>query len=150
MFLVSTGIFIVKIRSYKMKPPENVTVYDAELATMWFAEEGILCVVSKNVERTQENHKAHFDLVSKLSGGKKVCIVADISLSASMDKKTREQSADEVPKVFKAMAIISNSAFSRFFANLYMGLIKQTIPIRLVETEEEAIVWLRQFVEFNS
>lgn len=130
-----------------MNPPKDVTIYESELATMWLDEEGILYIIAKKAERTPEKQKAQFDFVSKLTKGQKVCAMADISLSASMDKKTREQSAELVPKTFKAMAVLSNSTFARFFANLYMGLIKQSVPVRLFEKEEEALNWLRLFLD---
>ena len=40
-----------------MKPPEHVTLFEGELATFWFDEQGILCALSKSTARSLEKQK---------------------------------------------------------------------------------------------
>ena len=60
-----------------MIPPEHVTIYEGELASFWFDENGILCANSKSVPRTLEKQKANYDLVRQITGNRLVCLLAD-------------------------------------------------------------------------
>jgi hypothetical protein len=129
-----------------MIPPENVTIYEGELASFWFDEDGILCANSKSVPRTLEKQKANYALVRQITGNKPVCLLADNTFTYTQDDTTREYSAQEMPKLFKAMAVISRTTIGRAAAHLFTYFQGQPIPIRGFENEKDAKEWLMQYL----
>jgi hypothetical protein len=129
-----------------MKPGINDKLYEGELATFWFDENGILCALAKNTIRTLERQKTNYDFIRKITGNKKVCLLSDTSNSSPQDKETRDYIARELPGIFKAMAIISTSTMGEFSANVFIALKDQPIPILFCDTEEKAKEWLKQFL----
>ena len=73
-----------------MQAPDNVKIYEGELASFWFDEFGILCAVSKKVTRTIEKQKANYALIREITGNKRVCLLADNTVTYIQDEKTRE------------------------------------------------------------
>ena len=129
-----------------MKPPPDARIFVTELSTFWIDEDGILCTVSKNTERTLEKQKKTFELVKKVIGNKKVCLLAEITNLAPQDKETRDYVALETPKMFKATATISNSVLSRFIVKIFLTLKGQSIPTKMFDDEHKAKEWLKQYL----
>jgi hypothetical protein len=129
----------------KMTHPENSQIYEGELATFWFDENGILCAVSKKISRTMENQKANYALVREITGGKRVCLLADNTETYTQDEITRQYSAQEMPKLFKAMAVISHTVIGRAATHLFLYFHGQPIPIESFDNVEKAKEWLMQF-----
>ena len=46
-----------------------------------------------------------------------------------------------------AIALLVGSPLSRVIGNFFVGLNRSTFPLRLFTSEEEAIAWLRTFLE---
>lgn len=130
-----------------MTPPINAKVYDGELADFWFDEEGILCAVSKMVPRTVENQKENYELIRQITGGKRVCLLADNTLTYEHDDTTRKLMATEIPKVFKAMAVFSRTIFGQAVSDTFLYYQGSLIPIKTFKNEPEARAWLRQYLE---
>jgi len=128
-----------------MNPPANTEVYEGEIATFWF-EDGILYAKSKNVPRTLEVQKRTYDLIRKISNGKKVCMLADASNSQPQDKQTREYIAQEMPKIFKAMAVLSESATGKVITSIFRGLKKDPVAVEMFPDEHSAKEWLKQYL----
>ena len=129
-----------------MQPPDNVKIYEGELANFWFDEFGILCAVSKKVTRTLEKQKASYALVREITGNKRVCLLADNTVTYIQDEKTREYSATEMPELFKAMAVISNTVMGKAAAHLFQYFHGQPIPIKSFDNEKDAREWLKQYL----
>ena len=129
-----------------MISPENTRVYEGELARFWFEEDGILCANAKSVSRTLENQKANYDFIRQITGGQPVCLLADNTSSYTQDDVIRAYSAQEIPKLFKAMAVISRTTIGRAAAHLFTYFQGQPIPIRTFENEGEAREWLMQYL----
>ena len=129
-----------------MIPPEHVSIYEGELASFWFDEDGILCANSKSVPRTLEKQKASYEFVRQITGDRRVCLLADNTATYTQDDLTREYSAQEMPKLFKAMAVISGTTIARAAAHLFTYFHGQPVPIRTFDNEKEAREWLMQFV----
>lgn len=131
-----------------MKPPAGATIYEQELATFWFGEDGILYAKAKNAQRTLEIQKRTYEFIRQISGGKKVCLLSDLSSGGSAhDDETREYMAREMPHLFKAMALISTSAFARMATNTFMTLKGLPVPLRSFDNEEEAREWLKEYLD---
>jgi hypothetical protein len=130
-----------------MEPPKNVEVIDWPTSTMWFDEEGILYSKSKKAPpQTLEEAKRSIERFKKITGGKKVCMLADISNSAPTNKENRDWAAQEMPNLVKAIAMISTSAMGRMVANLFFGLKPPPYPSKMFSSEKEAKEWLKQYL----
>ena len=46
-----------------------------------------------------------------------------------------------------AMAILQNNALSNIVANLFVNFSKPPYPTRLLTSEDEAVAWLKEFIE---
>ncbi len=129
-----------------MTPPNSAKVYEGELADFWMDEEGILCAISKMVPRTLENQKANYDLIRQITNNKRVCLLADNTLTYEQDDATRKYMASEIPKIFKAMAVISRTVFGQGVSDTFLYYEGTPVPIKTFKDEKEAKEWLRQFI----
>jgi len=129
-----------------MRPPPNTEVFETELATIWFDENGILCSISKKTNRTLDKQKKTLELIKRISGNKKVCVLSEITNIPPQDHETRNYVASESPTMFKAMAFVSNSFLSRTIIKIFLALKGQPIPIKMFGDENEAKEWLKQYL----
>jgi hypothetical protein len=130
----------------QMTPPQNAEIFEGELATFWFDQDGVLNAVSKNISRTLQKQKDNYDFIKKITGNKKVCLLSDTTSGNPQDKETRDYMAAELPNIFKAMAVLSSSPVGHFTVNAFLALKDQPIPIRMFAAEEEAKKWLKQYL----
>ena len=128
------------------KPPENVPSFETQIATFWFDEEGILNSISKNPTRTVANTRENFELVKKISGNKKVCLLVYLTRSGVPDQETRKFVAKNLPEVYNAMAMISKPGLAKFIMNFLFRLNAPPIPMKTFSDEKEARVWLKQYL----
>ena len=142
MFIVQKVI----VSCYKMNLPDNTELFEGELATFWFDENGILCALAKNTPRSIEKQKKNYAFIRQITGNKKVCLLSDTTSSSPQDKETRDYAASELPNVFKAMAVISKSAAGLFIANIFVALKHQPIPIKMFADENQAKEWLKEYL----
>jgi len=129
-----------------MKIPDNTTVFEGELATFWFDENGILYALSKNTPRTLERQKENYQFIKKITGNHKVCLLCDTTNSSLQGKETRDYSATQLPNYFHAMAVISKSAIGKFLTNVFLKLKNQPVPITFFNNEIEAKEWLKKYL----
>ena len=129
-----------------MKPPVNAKIYEDELGTFWLDELGILCTIAKNPIRTTEKIKNTYALIKQITGNKKVCLLSETSHMGDNDKATRDYIAKELPNMFNAMALVSNTVFGNTMPKIFIALKNQPIPIQMFATEEEAKEWLKQYL----
>ena len=129
-----------------MKPPANAQTFEGELATFWFDENGILCALAKNTPRSVELQKENYAFIRRITHNKKVCLLSDTSSAAQQDKATRDYAAREMPNVFTAMAVISDSVIGQFATNIFITLKNQPIPIKFFTNEADAKQWLKKYL----
>lgn len=130
-----------------MKPPLNAKVYDWPSSTFWFDEDGILCSISKKTApQTMEEVIKDVEGFKKIIGDKKVCMLADVTNSSESTREVRNYAAIELPKIIKAIAMISNSALGKMLANLFLSIKSQPYPTKMFNDEAEARQWLKQFL----
>lgn len=128
-------------------PPRNAKVYDWPSSTFWFDEEGIVYSISKKAEPpTLEQTRETLDEFKKIIGRKKVCILIDVTNSPGTTREVRNYAADEFPKFVKAIALVSDSALGKMFANIFFTIKKQPYPTKMFTDENEAREWLRQYL----
>ena len=130
-----------------MEPPKNAKVIDLPTSVMWFDEDGILYSVSKKVPpQTMEETKKGVEDFKKLTGGKKVCMLLDITNGQPSNKEVRDYAAAEMVNLTKAIAMISKSAMGKMIANLFFGLKPPPYPTKMFNDEKEAKEWLKQYL----
>ena len=130
-----------------MEIPNNVEIIETPTSTMWFDEDGILYSISKKhpPSTIEESQKALDDL-KKIIKDQKVCMLLDITNSSPSSKEMRDFAAEEMPKIAKAIAIISTSALGRMVANLFFGLKPPPYPMKMFSDEKEVKEWLKQYL----
>jgi hypothetical protein len=130
-----------------MALPENIEVKENITSYYWFDENGILCSINKKTQPLpfEQIVKLVEDL-KELTGNKKVCMLMDVTHSPSSTKQTREYTAQELPKLVKALALVSKSAISRLLAYLFFALVTTPFPAKMFATEKDAKAWLKQYL----
>lgn len=130
-----------------MIPTEQAIIYQGELASFWFDEDGILCANAKPVHRTLENQQTNYRLVRKIIGDGTVCLLADNTATFTQDNITRAYSAQEIPKLFKAMAVISHTTIGKAAAHLFTHFHGEPVPIRVFNNKQDAKEWLMKYLD---
>ena len=93
---------------------------------------------------TLEDAQKEVAFVKKNSGGQKTLAVVNITKVKSVDQKARQLYAGpETGEVYKATALIVNSPVSKMLGNFFLGLNKPKMPVKLFNSVEEGIKWLK-------
>jgi hypothetical protein len=129
-----------------MKPPDNIQLVKGEIADYYYSSEGILYSYSKPTKRTVKNISENIALVKQITGDKKVPLLIYLSKSPIPDKETRKFSADQLPNVYTAMAMVSNGGLAQFIMNILFKFKAPPIPMKSFADDKEAKEWLKQFV----
>lgn len=96
-----------------------------------------------DIEEALENSKA----VNSFYTEKKYPLLVDARDIKSITKEARKQFAvNDRDTGIISFALIVKSPLSRVIGNFFMGLNKPSIPARLFDNEEEAILWLKKFM----
>jgi len=117
-----------------------------EIADYWLSGEGILFSYSKSPVRTIKNISENIALVKQITGNKKVPLLIYLSNSPVPDKETRKFSAEQLPNVYTAMAMVSKPGLAKFIMNILFSLKKPPIPMKSFTNDKEARDWLMQYV----
>lgn len=130
-----------------MQTPLNAELIETSTSIQWMDENGIICSISKkHPPQSLEETKRDVENWYKRWGNKKYCLLLDITNSSPTSKEIRDYVADELPKMVKAIAMISNSALGRMVANLFFGLKPPPYPTKIFGNEQEAKEWLKQYL----
>lgn len=126
--------------------PEGITSYEAPLATFWFNEDGILYAVAKDTPRTLEKQKETYAVIRKIADNQKVCMLSEASAARIPDEETTKYMNQEIPNLFKAMAVLSETATGKA-PTVAANILQSTpVPIHLFDSEEQALEWLKGFL----
>jgi hypothetical protein len=128
-----------------MNIPGDIRI-KGEIADYYYSPEGILYSYSKDIRRTVENIRNNMALVKEITGGKKVPLLIHLTKSPIPDKETRKFSAEQLPNVYTAMAMISKGGLAQFIMNLLFKFKPPTIPMKTFSDEKEALEWLKQYL----
>jgi hypothetical protein len=129
-----------------VNPPENIELIKGEIADYYYSQEGILYSYSKNPKRTVKNISENIALVKQITAGKKVPLLIYLCNSPIPDKETRNFSAEQLPNVYSAMAMVSNGGLAPFIMNILFKFKPPSIPMKSFSDDKEAKEWLKQFV----
>jgi hypothetical protein len=131
-----------------MKLHSGAEVHESSTTTCWFDAKGILCMVSKSnaPKISLEERKRLVSNFIEKQGGKKICGLMEITHMPPADHEAREFNTLELPKIFHALAFVSNSAIGKMIAQMYLGLRPSSIPAGVFSNEEDARTWLEQYL----
>ncbi len=86
-------------------------------------------------------------LIRRLAEGRKRCLLMDITKLKGMAREARAYFTQAAhTEMLHAVALQIGSPFSRAIGNIFLGLNRPAVPIRLFTEEEPALVWLRTFL----
>lgn len=125
--------------------PDDRRTWDGEIATYWF-DNGILVSRSKSIKRTVDNISSNVQLVKSITKNTPVPLLIYLADSPVPDKATRKYSTEQLPVVYKAMAMISKPGLSKLIMNILFRFKPAPIPMKSFTDEREAKEWLQQFV----
>ncbi len=129
-----------------MIPPKDLELIKGEIADYYYSPDGILHSYSKPTTRTVKNISENIALVKQITGGKKVPLLIYLSNSSVPDKETRKFSAEQLPNVYTAMAMVSKGGLAKFIMNLLFRFKPPPIPMKSFADDGEAREWLQQFL----
>jgi hypothetical protein len=129
-----------------MIPPDNISLIKGEIADYYYSPDGILYSYSKPTKRTVKTISDNIALVKKITGGKKVPLLIYLSKSPIPDKETRKFSAEQLPNIYTAMAMVSNGGLAQFIMNILFKFKQPPIPMKSFADDKEAKEWLKEFV----
>jgi hypothetical protein len=128
-----------------MIPPTDRQIWEGEIATYWF-ENGFLVSLSKSTIRTVKTISDNVALVKSITNNKPVPLLIYLANSPVPDKETRKFSTEQLPVIYKAMAMVSKPGLSKFIMNILFSLKPPPIPMKSFTNDKEAKEWLKQFV----
>jgi hypothetical protein len=124
---------------------DNIDFIEGEIADYKFSD-GILYSYSKSQKRTVQNISDNIALVKSITQNKPVPLLIYLCNSPVPDKATRKFSTEQLPIVYKAMAMVSKPGLSKLIMNILFKLKQPPIPMRSFSDDTEARKWLIQFI----
>ena len=121
--------------------------HECELCSFSVGDNGILHITVKDTIHTYEKQLIAFERIIDLTDGSKMPMLLDlrgVSLILS-DVKAREYMARTMPFMFDAVAVIAVTELQKVAPRIFLDTMGQPVPIRVFDSEEEAVTWLRQY-----
>src|SRR5688572_15498545 len=129
-----------------MQIPADRPVFEGEIATYWFDDNGILVSLSKSIKRTVANISVNVALVKSLTNNQRVPLLIYLKNSPVPDKETRKFSTEKLPEIYSAMAMVSEPGLASFIIKILFKFKPSPIPMKSFTNEQEAAEWLKQFL----
>lgn len=129
-----------------MLPPPNTDLIKGEIADYYLDSDGILYSYSKSIKRTVQNITDNIALVKSITNNKTVPLLIYLCDSPIPDKATRQFSTEQLPNVYKAMAMVSKAGLAQFIMNILFKFKKPPIPMKSFSNDIEAREWLIQYL----
>jgi hypothetical protein len=131
-----------------MEIPVNCTVYNLTCYWTWMGADGIVRTkVKPQAEVTIKESLENSDAVNSFKTEKKYPLLIDSRNIKSISKEARDHfSIQNRETRINSFAVIIDSPLSRIIGNFFMGLNKPSVPAKLFNNEEDAVVWLKQYL----
>lgn len=129
-----------------MEPPKDAKLIHSSNSVSWIEEPDTICIISKKGPQPSiEEQQREMEKFRQEFGDKKFRMLIDITEASASTKEARDFAAEELPKITKAIAMISRSALGKMLANLFLGLKPPPYPTKLFSDEASAREWLSKF-----
>ena len=129
-----------------MKLPKENELIKGEIADYYYDTDGILYSYSKDVLRTVKNISENIALVKQITGNKVVPLLIYLCDAPIPSRETRKFSTEQLPKVYKAMAMVSQPGLSHLIMRILFRFTPPPIPAKSFTDDEKAKAWLQQFL----
>ena len=126
--------------------PTDREIFKGEIADYWLEDDGILVSVSKPPKRTVENIKGNIELVKRITNNKIPPLLIYLSPSPVPDKQTRKFVNEQLPNLYKAMAMVSKPGLASVIMSFLFKFQSPPIPMMNFTDAGEARDWLRKFL----
>jgi hypothetical protein len=131
-----------------VKIPGDRQVWDGKIATYWW-EGDILVSNSKSVLRTVELISDNVKLVKEITNNRPVPLLIYLANSPVPDKATRQYSAEKLPEIYSAMAMVAKPGLASLIMTIVFRFKSPPIPIKNFSNDKEALNWLRDLPKKN-
>jgi len=125
---------------------ENKELIKGEIADYIYDNDGILYSYSKSPKRTVKNISENIALVKLITGNKTVPLLIYLCDSPVPDKETRKFSTEQLPAVYKAMAMVSKPGLSKLIMTILFKLKTPPIPMKSFTSDKKAKEWLMKYL----
>lgn len=107
-----------------VNPPEDVDVIERINDFVWQQPNGIWVVVAKEEQRklTKNEFLADLEFWKRKAKGSRIRSISIANPKMSSTKEQRELSEEEIPKIFEAVAIVTDSALGRIVIKIFTNL----------------------------
>lgn len=129
----------------EIKIPTDRQIWEGQIAAYWF-DSGILISLSKSPKRTVELIADNVALVKQITNDTPVPLLIYLADSPIPDKATRKFSTEQLPMIYKAMAMVSKPGLSQFIMKILFSLKPPPIPMKSFTDDKQAKEWLKQFI----
>lgn len=129
-----------------LSKPSDQELVKGEIADYYFSPEGILFSYSKNPKRTIKNISENVSVVKQITGNKPVPLLIYLCDSPVPDKETRKFSTEQLPHIYKAMAMVSKPGLAHLIMKILFKFNPPPIPMKSFSNDVEAQEWLKQFL----
>jgi hypothetical protein len=130
-----------------MKPPANAELFETPISTHWFIENGIMCTVSKPVERKIEHYHNLTQLYKRFTkNGNRLCVISDTTNSMPLNEEISSYLVKEMPQYIKARAIIAHAKFDSTYLKTFLKFNLEGIPVAVFSNEEDALKWINGYL----
>ena len=126
-------------------PMDQAERIKGEIADYHYGDDGILYSYSKSTLRTVKNISENIALVKQITGNKVVPLLIYLCDSPVPDKETRRFSTEQLPHVYKAMAMVSKPGLSKLIMTILFRLKTPPIPMKSFTDDKKAREWLKQY-----
>ncbi|PWT73068.1 MAG: STAS/SEC14 domain-containing protein [Bacteroidetes bacterium] len=126
--------------------PKDKQIFEGEIASYWLEDDGILVSVSKNPMRTIANLTENIKLVKQITNNRIPPLLIYLSNSPVPDKATRKFASEQLPNLYKAMAMVSKPGLAKFIMNILFRFKPPPIPMKSFDNDVDAREWLKHYV----
>ena len=116
---------------------------------LWLGEDGIVRIIwIPDAEVTLADAQETMAAYLRVGKGKRRPLLVDTKTMKSLAREARHYYAsEEAARVASAVAVIVGTPVSRVLGNFYLGLSNPRLPSRLFSLEDEALEWLKGYLE---
>lgn len=128
--------------------PSDVEIEYGPSGPLWLDKSGIAVTINNGgSEHTLEHAKEAVALYERITKQIPVPLLVDFTKVKHMTREAREYySSEENAKKMKALGIVTSSNIGRMVANFFIGINKVRNPVRIFNSYEEAMQWLKQYL----
>ena len=121
----------------------------SRVAKLWVGEDGVCRIIHvPGAEVTLEDAQETMAAYKKINNGKRLPLFIDTKTMRSLSREARHYYAsEEAADNASAAAIIVGTPVSKVLGNFYLGLSNPHLPSRLFSSEDEALAWLKGYLE---